>query len=166
MTMSVQYWKSPIGVLQIRADQRKLRSIVLTEAAEESHPNPITEKAICELEEYFSGKRKSFSVAALPHGTPFQLAVWNALARIPYGKVVTYGQLAAAIGHPNACRAAANAVGKNPLLILLPCHRVVASNGLGGFSSGLAAKRSLLTLEGVEIAEKSAFSEKFFFTFP
>ena len=90
MTMSVQYWKSPIGVLQIRADQRKLRSIVLTEAAEESHPNPITEKAICELEEYFSGKRKSFSVAALPHGTPFQLAVWNALARIPYGTVVTY----------------------------------------------------------------------------
>lgn len=166
MTMSVQYWKSPIGVLQIRADQRKLRSIVLTEAAEESHPNPITERAICELEEYFSGKRKSFSVAAKPHGSPFQLAVWSALAAIPYGKVVTYGQLAAAIGHPTACRAAANAVGKNPLLILLPCHRVVASNGLGGFSSGLAAKRSLLTLEGVEIAEKSAFSEKFFFTFP
>ena len=164
--MGVQYWESPIGVLRICADQRKLRSIDLTETIEKDHPNPITEKAICQLEEYFSGKRKSFSVAALPHGTPFQLAVWNALARIPYGKVVTYGQLAAAIGHPSACRAAANAVGKNPLLILLPCHRVVASNGLGGFSSGLAAKRSLLALEGVEIAEKSPFSEKFFFTFP
>ena len=79
---------------------------------------------------------------------------------------MTYGELAAAIGQPTACRAVANAVGKNPLLIFIPCHRVVGASGLGGFSAGLEAKRALLTLEGVQISEKSPFSEKFFFTFP
>ena len=162
----VQFFQSPIGVLRLIADGQALHSIMLLEKAQESLPNPLTKQAVSELEEYFSGKRESFDIAIQPHGTPFQLSVWSALSQVPYGKVVTYGQLAAAIGKPTACRAVANAVGKNPLLILLPCHRVVASNGLGGFSAGLSAKRRLLTLEGVEIAEKSAFSEKYFFTFP
>lgn len=162
----VQFFQSPIGVLRLIADGQALHSIMLLEKAQESLPNPLTKQAVSELEEYFSGKRESFDIAIQPHGTPFQLSVWSALSQVPYGKVVTYGQLAAAIGKPTACRAVANAVGKNPLLILLPCHRVVASNGLGGFSAGLSVKRRLLTLEGVEIAEKSAFSEKYFFTFP
>lgn len=162
----IQFMRSPIGILRVNADERKLRGIALVEKTQEDHPNAITKKAVLELEEYFSGKRECFCVAALPHGTPFQLSVWSALSQVPYGKVVTYSQLAAAIGKPTACRAVANAVGKNPLLILLPCHRVVASNGLGGFSAGLSAKRRLLTLEGVKITEKSTFSEKFFFTFP
>lgn len=164
--MHIQYMESPIGWLRICADERKLRSIFLVESSAESSSNTITRRTVSQLKEYFSGKRKSFSIAALPHGTPFQRSVWSVLAAVPYGKVVTYGQLAGAIGRPTACRAVANAVGKNPLLIFLPCHRVVASNGLGGFSSGLAAKRHLLALEGVEIAEKSAFSEKYCFTFP
>ena len=164
--MSVQYLASPIGVLRLCADQRKLRQITPVPAAEQDFPDAVTEQAAAELQEYFSGKRTEFTVAALPHGTAFQQKVWSALSRVPYGRVVTYGELAAAIGQPTACRAVANAVGKNPLLIFIPCHRVVGASGLGGFSAGLEAKRALLTLEGVQISEKSPFSEKFFFTFP
>ena len=164
--MSVQYLASPIGVLRLCADQRKLRQITPVQDTGPEQPNPITQKAAAELQEYFSGKRTEFTVAALPHGTAFQQKVWSALSRVPYGRVVTYGELAAAIGQPTACRAVANAVGKNPLLIFIPCHRVVGASGLGGFSAGLEAKRALLTLEGVQISEKSPFSEKFFFTFP
>ena len=164
--MSVQYLPSPIGLLELRADQRKLRALSFAETAGESSPNRITQECAAQLEEYFARKRQEFTVAVLPHGTPFQQAVWSAMAQIPYGRVVTYGQLAAAIGRPTACRAVANAVGKNPLPILLPCHRVVAANGLGGFSAGTDRKRWLLRLKGVETTEKSALSEKFFFTFP
>ena len=116
-------------------------------------------------QEYFEKKRKEFNIFFIPMGTPFQLQVWSKMAQIPYGKIVTYGQLAAAIGQPTAARAVANAVGENPFLIFLPCHRVVAADGLGGFSAGLEAKRALLRLEGVEISENTAFSEKFLFTF-
>lgn len=161
----VEFYDSPIGILKLTADQRKLRGIERVEAAEESRPNFVTEQARAQLEEYFSGKREEFSMFFLYHGTEFERLVWSKLSEIPYGKVVTYSQLAAAIGQPTACRAVANAVGKNPFLILLPCHRVVAANGLGGFSAGLDAKRKLLQLEGVEISENSAFSEKFLFTF-
>lgn len=161
----VQYYDSPIGILKISADQRKLRGVELVEKAEEERPNFVTEQAKGQLEEYFAGKRECFTLFFLFHGTELERTVWSKLSEIPYGKVVTYSQLAAAIGQPTACRAVANAVGKNPFLILLPCHRVVAANGLGGFSSGLEAKRKLLQLEGVEISEKTAFSEKFLFTF-
>ncbi len=161
----VEFYDSPIGILKLTADQRKLRSIERVECAEESCPNFVTEQARVQLEEYFAGKREEFSLFFLYNGTEFERAVWSKLAEIPYGRVVTYAQLAAAIGQPTACRAVANAVGKNPFLVLLPCHRVVASNGLGGFSAGLEAKRTLLRLEGVEISENSAFSEKFLFTF-
>ncbi len=161
----VEFYNSPIGILKIVADQRKLRGIERVECAEESRPNFVTEQARMQLEEYFAQKREEFSMFFLSNGTEFERLVWSKLSEIPYGKVVTYGQLAAAIGQPTACRAVANAVGKNPFLILLPCHRVVSANGLGGFSAGLDAKRALLRLEGVEISENSAFSEKFLFTF-
>ena len=153
---------SPIGPLEVRAGERGVTHIL----AEEASMQAAVTEAETQLEEYFAGKRTEFSVKLSPEGTPFQKAVWAAMRRIPYGKVVTYGQLAAAIGRPTACRAVANAVGKNPILIVQPCHRVVAANGLGGFSSGVERKRTLLRLEGVEIAENSPFSEKFIFTFP
>ena len=164
--MSVQYLVSPMGVLRLWAREGKLRQIELVPAAEQDFPDAVTEQAASELQEYFAGKRTEFTVAALPYGSAFQQRVWSALSRVPYGRVVTYGALAAAIGQPTACRAVASAVGKNPLLILIPCHRVVAAAGLGGFSAGLEAKRTLLALEGVQIVEKTPFSEKFFFTFP
>ncbi len=163
--MARAYLESPIGLLRIGTDQRKLRSVRLVEEREAEQPNPVTERAIEQLEEYFAGKRQQFSIVSMPSGTPFQLQVWGAVKRIPYGKVATYGQIASAIGQPTACRAVANAVGQNPALIFCPCHRVVAAGGLGGFSAGLEAKRKLLALEGVEIVGKSPFSEKFLFTF-
>ena len=160
-----QYLHTPIGVLELHADQRKLRAISLAPQAQEDMPSPITQQVSAQIEEYFAKKRTEFQVFCLANGTPFQHAVWSKMAQIPYGKVATYGALAAAIGQPTAVRAVANAVGQNPFLILWPCHRVVASNGLGGFSAGLDAKRALLMLEGVEISENTAFSEKFLFTF-
>ena len=161
----VQYLDSPIGILKLTADQRKLRSVELVEQAGEDSPNPPTEEAARQLREYFQGTRKDFDLFLIYSGTDFERSVWSALSEIPYGKVVTYGQLAERIGQPTACRAVANAVGKNPFLILLPCHRVVGAQGLGGFSAGLETKTKLLTLEGIEISESSAFSEKYLFTF-
>lgn len=163
--MSVRYLDSPIGVLRLTAQDGKLIEIALTDKAGEAEPDPATDRAAAQLMEYFDGKRKEFSLETAPRGTPFQRAVWKKLAEVPFGRVVTYGDLAKAIDRPTACRAVANAVGKNRLLIVFPCHRVVAANGLGGFTGGLPIKRTLLRLERVKISEKSAFSEKFFFTF-
>ena len=162
----IQYYNSPIGLLQISADQRKLRGVALVESrTEEERPNFITEQAKAQLEEYFAGDRTEFTLFFLYNGTDFQRQVWSKLSEIPYGKVVTYGQLAAAIGQPTACRAVANAVGQNPYLILLPCHRVVASDGLGGFRAGVEAKEHLLTLEGINFSDSTGISPNFLFTF-
>ena len=164
--MFTEYLETPLGLLRLTASESALCRIDLSEERGERAPNAVTREAVLQLSEYFSKKRESFSVPLAPQGTPFQKCVWAALAGIPYGKVVTYGQLAAAVGNAKAVRAAASAVGKNPFPILLPCHRVVAAKGLGGFAWGLKAKRTLLQLEGVEIPKKSAFSENFLFTFP
>ena len=162
----IQYYNSPIGLLQISADQRKLRGVALVDdRTEEERPNFITEQAKAQLEEYFAGERTEFSLFFLYNGTDFQRQVWSKLSEIPYGKVVTYGQLATAIGQPTACRAVANAVGQNPYLILLPCHRVVASDGIGGFRAGVEAKKHLLTLEGINFSDSAGISPNFLFTF-
>ncbi len=162
----VQYYVSPIGLLKLTADQRKLRGVALVpDKAEEERPNFVTQQAKSQLEEYFAGKRTEFTMFFLYHGTDFQRLVWSKLSEVPYGKVVTYGQLAAAIGQPTAARAVANAVGDNPFLILLPCHRVVAADGIGGFSAGLEAKKQLLTLEGINFSDSAGISQKFLFTF-
>ena len=162
----LQYYRSPIGLLKLTADQRKLRGVELAEAeVEEERPNFVTEQARSQLEEYFAGKRTEFTLFFLYHGTDFQRQVWSKLSEVPCGKVVTYGQLAATIGQPTAVRAVANAVGQNPFLILLPCHRVVAADGIGGFSAGLEAKKQLLALEGINFSDSSEISPKFLFTF-
>ena len=162
----IQYYTSPIGLLKLTADQRKLRGVELVrEQTEEERPNFITEQAKAQLEEYFAGERTEFSLFFLYTGTAFQRQVWSKLSEIPYGKVVTYGQLATAIGQPTACRAVANAVGQNPYLILLPCHRVVASDGIGGFRAGVEAKKHLLTLEGINFSDSTGISPNFLFTF-
>lgn len=155
-----------MGLLKLTADQRKLRGVeIAVQRDEDERPNFVTEQTAAQLEEYFSGKRTDFTLFFLFSGTEFERLVWSKLSKIPYGRVVTYSELARAIGQPTACRAVANAVGRNPFLILLPCHRVVSKNGLGGFSAGLDAKRYLLTHEGVEISENTGFSEKYLFTF-
>jgi len=105
--------------------------------------------AIAELEAYGEGELKSFDLALDLRGTSFQLRVWQALREIPYGEVRTYGQLAASLGQPSASRAVGGANGRNPIPLIVPCHRVVASDGIGGFTGGLAWKERLLAHEGV-----------------
>jgi methylated-DNA-[protein]-cysteine S-methyltransferase len=101
-----------------------------------------------ELDEYFGGSRLAFDLDLSPAGTPFQLVVWEELRRIPYGGTTTYGELARRLGRPTAARAVGAAVGRNPISIIVPCHRVVGSDGaLTGFAGGLDRKRALLALE-------------------
>lgn len=105
-------------------------------------------EAISQMKEYLAGKRRVFDLPLAPQGTPFQLKVWQALREIPYGVTITYKEQAEKAGSPKAFRAVGNANGKNPLVIIQPCHRVVACGGkLGGFSSGLHRKKFLLGLE-------------------
>lgn len=101
-----------------------------------------------ELEAYFAGTLRVFEVPVDPHGTPFQLKAWHALLRIPYGATRSYGEQAVAIGQPAAARAVGLANGRNPIAIIIPCHRVVGANGsLTGYGGGMARKRMLLDLE-------------------
>lgn len=111
-------------------------------------PSPLSDRAAKQLSEYFAGQRKVFDLPLHPLGTPFQMAVWQALLTIPYGETRSYGEIAAAIGNPKACRAVGMACNKNPIWILIPCHRVVGSNrSLTGYAGGLDMKRALLELE-------------------
>jgi len=110
-------------------------------------PMPL-QLAIDELSRYFAGERVTFSCPLDMHGTPFQIAVWKALLDIPFGETRTYGEIAFTIGRPTASRAVGAANGANPIAIIVPCHRVIGSNGtLTGYGGGLAAKEWLLTLE-------------------
>lgn len=108
----------------------------------------ILEQAAREIGEYFEGKRRAFAVPTAAAGTPFQQAVWNALKEIPYGETRTYGEIARRIGHPRASRAVGQANNRNPLPIVVPCHRVIGASGaLTGYAGGLAVKVRLLELE-------------------
>ncbi len=101
-----------------------------------------------ELAEYFGGERKRFETALAPEGTPFQRAVWKAISTVGFGKTITYGALAQQAGAPGSARAAGAATGRNPIAIIVPCHRIVGSNGsLTGYAGGLERKRALLALE-------------------
>jgi methylated-DNA-[protein]-cysteine S-methyltransferase len=114
------------------------------------HPGSadVLDEAAHQLEAYFAGSRTSFDLTLDLHGTEFQLAVWQALAEIPYGETRTYAEQAARLGRPTAVRAVGAANGRNPLSIVLPCHRVIGSDGaLRGFAGGLDAKAALLTFE-------------------
>jgi O-6-methylguanine DNA methyltransferase len=108
--------------------------------------------AAAQLGEYLAGRRRSFELELAPFGTDFQLRVWLALRDIPFGAVRNYRDVARAIGQPGAARAVGGAIGSNPLPIVIPCHRVIASDGtIGGYSAGLAIKHRLLALEGAEL---------------
>lgn len=102
-----------------------------------------------EISEYLEGRRRVFSLPFSFHGTPFQESVWRVVASIPFGTTLTYSHIAEQIGSPRAYRAVGTAVGKNPLPIVIPCHRVISRTGLGGYSGGLHIKKLLLTLEGL-----------------
>jgi O-6-methylguanine DNA methyltransferase len=112
------------------------------------------QQAVDELRRYFAGERVQFSCPLDLCGTPFQLSVWRELCRIPYGEVRSYGEIACAIGQPNACRAVGAANRANPIAIIVPCHRVIGRSGtLTGYGGGLPTKSWLLSLEGVKHKE-------------
>ncbi len=149
--MAVQYYESPLGTLAIRACACFITGIYLCREGprQRAEPDGLTELAARRLDEYFYGHKTAFDLPLKPEGTEFQKKVWSELIKIPFGAVVTYGRLAEAAGKPDAARAVGGAVGKNPILIIIPCHRVLASGGLGGFSAGMEAKLFLLRHEGI-----------------
>lgn len=116
-------------------------------AAFEEGDSPLLRRLREELGEYFAGRRRAFDLPVRYAGTPFEARVWDELRRIPYGGTITYGELARRVGNPAATRAVAGANARNPISILVPCHRVVAAGGPGGYGGGLAAKRTLLAVE-------------------
>ena len=147
--------KSPIGELLLAGTEGFLemvgfpegKGVVQVEAGWELDTSTFAD-AVQQLEEYFSGRRKNFDLKLKPSGTSFQLAVLEALTNIPYGQTTSYQEIAKAVGRPRAVRAVGAANGRNPLPIVIPCHRVIGSDGsLTGFGGGLAAKQYLLTLE-------------------
>ena len=111
--------------------------------------NDVLRETHAQLDDYFAGKRRTFDLPLAPRGTEFQCGVWHTLAMIPYGETISYAQLATRVGKPSAMRAVGAANGRNPLPIVLPCHRVIGSDGsLTGFGGGLPTKQFLLSLEG------------------
>jgi methylated-DNA-[protein]-cysteine S-methyltransferase len=141
---------TPIGTLHAAFDDEgRLTDLSFRELRGDPQPSTPNPKLVDELAEYFSGKRKAFTFPLAPKGTEFQLAVWNALLDIPYGDTATYAELARRIGRPSAVRAVGAANGANPIPVIIPCHRVIGSNGtLTGYGGGIERKQWLLTLEG------------------
>ena len=148
---------SPVGALTLVANTDALVAVlwehddlqrVPLAASTHSSDHPVLLLAESQLGEYFAGRRTRFALPLAPSGTPFQQTVWAALLDLPYGTTLSYGHLAAAIAKPSAARAVGAANGRNPISIIVPCHRVVGADGsLTGFAGGLAAKRYLLDLE-------------------
>lgn len=155
-----KYMDSPVGQLTLIASDKGLAAILwendrpgrvhaTTDIKNDTHPVLLeTER---QLKEYFEGKRHDFSLELDPIGTSFQKEVWTALSTIPYGETRSYLQIANQLGNPKAVRAVGAANGRNPISIILPCHRVIATSGaLTGFAGGLHAKAALLSLEGAK----------------
>ncbi|HEV2201095.1 MAG TPA: methylated-DNA--[protein]-cysteine S-methyltransferase [Bryobacteraceae bacterium] len=154
--MNYTYLDSPIGPLLIAGDAHAVMQISFPRKGKAVRPEPgwtesaagAVGEALRQLREYFSGRRREFDVPLEPSGTAFQKAVWRRLEEIPYGATISYGELARRVGNPKASRAVGAANGKNPLPIVVPCHRVIGANGkLVGFGGGLPIKRALLELE-------------------
>ena len=151
---------SPIGPLLLAGDERGLRLVHFATGRRPKSPEPdwIEDKApfkevIRQLEAYFAGKLQKFDLPLVLDGTEFQVLVWQNLRQIPYGETTSYGQLAKRIGKPEASRAVGLANGSNPIPIIIPCHRVIGSNGdLTGFGGGLPLKKKLLALESRQLS--------------
>ena len=153
--MQYRLLESPVGPLLLAGDERGVRFLLFGKGRHAIAPAPewqpdsglLTEPAR-QLLAYFNGTLRQFDVPVAPQGTPFQRSVWAALQQIPYGETVSYGELARRLGNPKAVRAVGLANGSNPISIIIPCHRVIGSNGsLVGYGGGLPTKQALLALE-------------------
>jgi methylated-DNA-[protein]-cysteine S-methyltransferase len=155
MRLSYAYLESPIGTLLLAADANGLQQILFSTDGRPARPDPTWQEdaaalaeVVRQLNAYFAGELENFDLAVSPQGTPFQQKVWRELQKIPYGETLSYGELARRIGNPKACRAVGLANGSNPISIVIPCHRVIGSNGkLTGYGGGLPIKEKLLALE-------------------
>lgn len=148
--MGVLFFESEIGLLKIAENDGFVTEINIAKEKGEDSITPLVLKARDELLEYFEGKRKEFTFPVKFEGTDFQNAVWRELLKIPYGKTVSYFDIAKGVNNEKALRAVGTAVGKNKLLIVVPCHRVINKNGsLGGFACGLEVKKKLLKIENI-----------------
>lgn len=141
--------QTPLGIVSITADENGITEISISEEGEVSTEIPsVLQEAITQLKEYFDGKRTNFNLKLNPKGTEFQQKVWKALLDIPYGKTCSYMDLSKKLRDIKAIRAVASANGKNPLWIVIPCHRVIGTDGsLTGYAGGLALKKWLLEHE-------------------
>lgn len=149
--MNYSYLQTPWGLWRISASETGVTGVWPACTPMPETENRLTVQAVQELTEYISGVRKRFSVALDLRGTAFQRQVWTELMNIPWGETRSYSEIAQTIGRPRAVRAVAQAIGKNPCLIMVPCHRVLGKNGsLTGFSAGLVLKEALLQLEHLE----------------
>ncbi len=153
--ISYTYLETSIGSLLLTATDSGLQSVLFSKNGRPAAPDPAWredgspfQETIRQLRAYFAGELKTFDLALVPQGTPFQQKAWGELCRIPYGETISYGELAKRIGNPNASRAVGLANGSNPIPIIIPCHRVIGSNGkLTGYGGGLPIKEKLLALE-------------------
>ena len=156
MTTFYTTLETPLGKLILAGTAHALTRILFPSEQTRGRPDSgckrddaVFNEALDQLNAYFAGELQRFDLPLAPRGTPFQHEVWNALREIPFGTTVSYGELAARIGRPSASRAVGAANGRNPLPIVVPCHRVIGANGhLTGFGGGLATKEWLLTHEG------------------
>ncbi|HZR57313.1 MAG TPA: methylated-DNA--[protein]-cysteine S-methyltransferase [Terriglobales bacterium] len=147
--------QSPIGPLLLVGSDDSLREILFVNGRTPASADPswrrddtVLREVTRQLNAYFAGDLQLFDLSLTPKGTPFQLSVWKQLCEIPYGETTSYGELANRIGNPKACRAVGLANGSNPIPIIIPCHRVIGSNGkLSGYGGGLPIKEKLLALE-------------------
>ena len=158
MTKLISYYESPIGELALVGDEDKL--IILGWAGEDlpedatlcadGQESPVLLRTKQQLDEYFAGTRREFDLPLAPAGTEFQRKVWDALCTIPWGETRSYGEIAAQVGNPKGSRAVGGANNRNPIAVVIPCHRVIGSSGkMVGYRGGLGIKEHLLKLEGI-----------------
>lgn len=149
--MFYRYHDSPLGPLLLAGDEQGLRQLQMDALPPQDWAlaERQLDEACRQLDEYFAGTRQHFELPLAPEGTAFQQQVWQALLNIPYGRTCSYGELAHQIDRPGAMRAVGSANNANPIAVIIPCHRVIGSDGsLTGYASGLARKHQLLVLEG------------------
>jgi methylated-DNA-[protein]-cysteine S-methyltransferase len=151
MELQTAYYTSPIGILEIRGDDDGIVSVLFVEKDDDQTTkiHPVLKECIYQLDEYFTGIRKEFGLKLNPQGSEFQKKVWNHLLDVPFGKTKSYLDISKKLGDANATRAVGNANGRNPISIIVPCHRVIGTNGkLTGYAGGLWRKEWLLKHEG------------------
>jgi methylated-DNA-[protein]-cysteine S-methyltransferase len=159
-SMSYAWMESPTGRLLLAADDVGLRYVMFADGRDRAEPKPAWREdasalrhAVLQLRAFFAGELRDFDLKLAPEGPEFHRRVWRELCNIPYGETISYGELARRIGSPNASRAVGRANGANPIAIIIPCHRVIGSNGkLTGYGGGLPRKELLLGLERKQFA--------------